>query len=57
MMNAALVGNDRDCDQNEHDDEHHTLFVRREFENSEQAFHVSAAQLWYPFGLGVSLFS
>ena len=40
-MTAALVGDDGDCDQNEHDDKHYALFVRREFEDPEQAFHFS----------------
>jgi hypothetical protein len=44
-MNAALVGDECDRDQNEHNDEHHALFVRRELENSEQAFHRSVAEL------------
>ena len=44
-MNAALVSDECDYDQNEHDDEHYALFVRRELENSEQAFHRSVAQL------------
>ena len=39
-MIAALVGDECDCDQNEHDDEDHALFVRREFENPEQALHL-----------------
>jgi hypothetical protein len=38
-MNAALVGDECDCDQNKNDDEHHALFVRREFDDSEEAFH------------------
>ena len=41
-MNAALIGDEYDCDQNEHDDEHHALFVRREFENPEKPFHFFA---------------
>jgi hypothetical protein len=38
-MDAPLVGDERDCEQNEHDDEHHALFTRREFENPECALH------------------
>jgi hypothetical protein len=45
-MNAALVGDECDYDQNEHNDEHHALFVRRELENPEQALHRSVAQLF-----------
>jgi hypothetical protein len=44
-MNAALVRDHRDCDQNEDDDKHYTLFVRREFDNSKQASHFVVAQL------------
>jgi len=44
-MNAALEGDESDYDQNEHDEEHHALFVRRELENPEQALHRSVAQL------------
>jgi hypothetical protein len=43
MMIAALVGGECDCDQNEHDNEDHPLFIRREFENSEQPFHQSSS--------------
>jgi len=42
MMNAPLVGDKCDCDQNEHDDKDHALFVRREFENPEKPFHFFA---------------
>jgi hypothetical protein len=45
MMKAALVGGECDCDQNKNDDEHHALFVRRKFDDSEEAFHRSIAQL------------
>ena len=44
-MNAALVGGECDCDQDEHDDEDHALFIHGELENSEQAFHRSVVQL------------
>ena len=52
-MNAAFVSDKRDRDQNEHHDQDNALFVLREFENLEQAFHFNAAQLWY---LQTSLF-
>ena len=42
MVNAPLVSDECDCDQNENDDEHHALFVRREFENLEKVFHFLA---------------
>jgi len=38
-MNAAFVGYERHCKQNKHDDEHDALFVLREFEDLEKAFH------------------
>ena len=44
-MNAALVGDECDYDQNEHDDEHHALFVLRELENAEHALHSIVAEL------------
>ena len=44
-MNAALISDERDRDQNEDDDEHDALFVLREFENPEQTFHVIATKL------------
>ena len=44
-MIAAPVCDECDCDQNEHDDEDHALFIRRELENSEQAFHFIAARI------------
>ena len=44
-MNAALVSDECDYDQNEHNNEHYALFVRRELENPEQALHPSVAQL------------
>ena len=40
-MDAALEGDESDYDQNEHDDEHHALFVLGKLENSEQAFHLA----------------
>ena len=43
-MIAVLVGGECDCDQNEHDDEDHALFIRRELEDSEQAFHFIVAK-------------
>ena len=39
-MNAALISDKCDRDQNEHHDQNDALFVFREFENSEQAFHL-----------------
>jgi hypothetical protein len=39
-MNAALVSDERDCDEKEHHDEDDALFVFREFEDPEQAFHL-----------------
>ena len=39
MLNAALIFDERDRDQNKYYDEHHALFVLREFENPEQTFH------------------
>jgi len=38
-MDAALISDERDRDQNEHHDEHDALFAFCEFENSEQRFH------------------
>jgi hypothetical protein len=47
MMNAAFVFDERNCNKREDYDEHNALFVLREFENPEEAFHVILAQLWY----------
>jgi len=44
MMSAALVGDEGNCDQKEHDDKDDALFVPRELENSEQAFHFIVAK-------------
>lgn len=44
-MNAALVSDERDCEQNERYDQDDALFVFREFENSEQALHLIVVQL------------
>ena len=41
-MNTALVRDESDCDQNENDDEHYALFIRRKFENPEKPFHFFA---------------
>jgi hypothetical protein len=41
-MNAPFVSDERDRDQNEHHDEDDALFVFRELENPEQAFHFVA---------------
>jgi hypothetical protein len=46
MMNAALIFDECDRDQNKYYDEHHALFVLREFENPEQTFH--SVSLWHP---------
>jgi len=45
-MNAMLIFNKRDRDQNEYHDEHHALFVLRQFENPEEMFHSA----WRGFG-------
>jgi hypothetical protein len=39
MMNAALISDERDREQNEHHNENDALFVFRESENPEQTFH------------------
>jgi len=39
-MNAPLIFDERDCDQNEYDYERDALFILRQFENPEQTFHV-----------------
>ncbi len=41
-MNAALISDERDREQNEHHDEHDALFVFGKFEHFEQAFHFFA---------------
>jgi hypothetical protein len=41
-MNTALVRDESDCDQNENDDEHYALFIRRKFGNPEKPFHFFA---------------
>ena len=46
-MNAALIFDECDRDQNKYYDEHHALFVLREFENPEQTFH----SVWHSFGI------
>jgi|SRR5690348_14618342 hypothetical protein len=46
-VDAAPVPDERDCDQNKHYDQNDTLFVFREFEDSEQLFHFIVAQLRY----------
>ena len=45
-MIAAFVGDECDSDQKEYDDKDHALFVGREFENSEKAFHLSLRCAW-----------
>ena len=47
MMNAALISDECNRDQNKYYDEHHALFVLREFENPEQTFH----SVWHSFGI------
>jgi len=37
----VLVGDEGDCDQNKNDNEYHALFVRREFENPKETFHLA----------------
>jgi hypothetical protein len=44
-MNAALISDKCDRDQNEHHDQNDALFAVRELENPEQALHRSVAQL------------
>ena len=39
-MNAALVSDERDCEQNEHHNEDDALFVFGELENPEETFHL-----------------
>jgi len=41
-MNATLISEECDCEQNEYDDEYDALFVLREFENHEKLFHLVA---------------
>jgi hypothetical protein len=41
-MDAPLVSDKRDRDQNEHQDQHDALFVFGEIEDSEQAPHFLA---------------
>ena len=38
-MNAPLIFDEHDRDQNEYDDERDALFILRKFENPEQTFH------------------
>ena len=44
-MNAPLIFDERNRDQNECDDEHDALFILRKFENPEQTFHVIVTKL------------
>jgi hypothetical protein len=41
-MSAAFVSDEGDRDQNKHHNQNDTLFVFRELENPEEAFHVLA---------------
>jgi hypothetical protein len=45
MSNAAFISHESNCDQNQHHEEDNALFIFGQLENSEQAFHVIAAQL------------
>ena len=42
MVNAALVSDERNSDQNEDYDQNDALFVFRELENPEQPLHLFA---------------
>jgi len=55
-MNAPLVSEECDHDQNEHYDEDNALFIFGEFENSEQALHFGATQFGYLFSYGARPF-
>jgi len=44
-MNTVLIPDERNRDQKEYHDQNDALFVRREFENFEQALHVMMTQL------------
>jgi len=48
-MNAALISDERDGDQNKHYDQDDALFVLCELENSEQGFHVGVTVCDRPF--------
>ena len=43
-MNAALICDERDCDQNEHRDQDYALFVFGELENPEESLHSVVAK-------------
>jgi hypothetical protein len=47
MVNAALVSNERNGDQNEDYDQNDALFVFGELENPEQALHFIVACMSY----------
>jgi hypothetical protein len=42
MVNAALIPDERNCNENEDHDQHDPLFVFRELENPEQPLHFFA---------------
>ena len=46
-MNAALIPDERNCNENEDHDQHDPLFVFRELENPEQALHFIVACMSY----------
>ena len=50
-MGAAFISDERNCQQNEHHDQDDALFVFRELENSEQAFHSIVALVGCAVGL------
>ena len=52
MMSAPLIFDECDRDQNKYYDEHHALFVLREFENPEQTFH--SVWLWHPLRCSIN---
>jgi hypothetical protein len=41
-MNAALISDEREGEQNEHYDQDDALFILREIENPEEALHLFA---------------
>ena len=41
-MNAAVISNECDGQQDQHHDEHDALLVFRKFENVEQTFHLAS---------------
>jgi hypothetical protein len=45
-MDAAFVSCESDGDERKHDDENDALFVFRELENPEQAFHFASVHAY-----------